>query len=385
MLNNSLVTEIENEYRRIDSKWLQMHFKTSVGLVLVGILLESILGIVIYSSGDVKLPLSAYVAKYILAPTAINFIVISLDFWAMRNIKISKNFRVYIISLSFVVICFAFYAVHSIFKSLYLILILPILLTVVYGNYKLTTVTALFSLTARIIADLFVRWDPEQPNVLSSFFSSVDFLISNAILIIFFFVCLIVIRYEREKNDASIQKEIERHKLQQKLKTDELTSVFNRTGLRTALQSMEEDRASNSYIFVMIDLDNFKQLNDTLGHLIGDQCLMEFGSLLKANCGDAAAFRFGGDEFCLLFKNVPMDSVIDICKKIQTDYKEAAEAITTAIPLTVSFGVAALAENMTAAQLLKETDRALYYSKEQKNSINVYSGNNDKHSQQFKN
>lgn len=371
----SLLAEIEREYRRIDTKWLQLHYKTSVWLVLLAFVIECILGIVIYTTGQVALPAFTYAVKYILCPLALNTVFISIDFWVTHSRHIDRNVRVYVISLILVAICFVIYSVHSIFSSLYLIFIIPILLTVVYGNSTLTLSTSVVSIAARIISELFIQWDPDKPDSLKGSISTINFLVSVCILLIFFIVCLIVIRYEREKNEASIQKEIERRELQQKLLTDELTGVGNRAALRKAFQDMEVNTSGTSYIFVMIDLDNFKTVNDTLGHIQGDSCLIEFGGILKTVCAEASpgasAFRFGGDEFCILYKNLTMEAVVAACEKIGKKYEQLSDFARDSAAMTVSFGIARYRSGMTPSDLLSETDSALYRSKSLKNSIYI--------------
>jgi diguanylate cyclase len=150
----------------------------------------------------------------------------------------------------------------------------------------------------------------------------------------------VVIRFEREKNSAVIVKEIERLNLRQKLLTDELTSISNRTALRSALSRMVNDESENHYLFVMSDLDNFKMLNDQLGHDVGDQCLKIFANILRADCPGDTPFRFGGDEFCILFQNQTPGTVLDLCSNIQSHLTEALSAAGIEIPLTASFGIA---------------------------------------------
>lgn len=372
MDENANIKEIVNEYKRIDLTWLKLHFKTAIGLVVFACLLECTLGLTLFTTGAVEITLSKYVTKYIISPLALNLVLLAFGFWAIRSSKRTQNLKIYIISLMFAAICFVFYSVHRIFPSIYVIFTLPILLTVVYSNYNLTTVTALFSISAKIASELFVKWDPQVSNTLLTDYGLTDFFISISILFAFFAVCIIVIRFEKEKNNASILKEIERYHLNHRLLTDELTEINNRTALRKAFERMADDKEPSSYIFVMIDLDNFKLLNDTMGHDKGDQCLKDFGSILLSNCGNSASFRFGGDEFCILFKNQSMETVSQTCFNIKTDFTESIATCYPNLPLSASFGIARYSDDITTTQLLKKTDSALYCAKTAKNTIYIY-------------
>jgi diguanylate cyclase len=135
---------------------------------------------------------------------------------------------------------------------------------------------------------------------------------------------------------------------------------------------MEEDKSDSTYVFVMVDIDNFKLLNDSLGHVIGDQCLIEFGKILKESCGNAIPFRYGGDEFCILFRNNTVSEAVEICKRIQNNLKTININGKTDLPLTASFGVASYTGDIAPSKLIINTDKALYESKILKDTITVF-------------
>ena len=367
----SIISEIESEYRRIDTSWLSLHYNTFALLVFFGVLVECVLGISLYLSGYIEISLGRYVLKYIAVPFFTNLFLLLAGTLLIHMPRLSQSTKTYFVSLLFVGVCFVFYSAHIIFNSLFLIFTLPILLTVVYGDYTLTTITSFVAICLKIVADLYVRWDPKMGNPLVDRFASTNFLISLCVLFAFYMACIVVIRFERAKISASIQKEIERHQMQLRLLTDELTGIYNRTALRSAFQRMEEDADSTSYAFIMIDLDNFKKLNDTLGHDKGDQCLREFGNVLKKRCTGGAVFRFGGDEFCVLFQNQTTEQIKLICEKIQDDLRKST-LNQSGILLTASFGIASYKPQMSARELLQNADAALYHSKKSRDAVCIY-------------
>lgn len=373
MDNEAYIAEIKNEYKKIDSSWLRLHFRTAVGLVLIAGLAECILGIMLFNTGAVEMALGQYVLKYILGPLLLNLIFIGIGFVFERVNGIAHTVKVYLISLIFVAICFVLYTVHRVFPSVYMIFVIPVLLTVVYSKYILTIVISASSIAMKTLSDFFVTWDPAAVKPYAGYIEIMDYLITVCILCAFSAVCLVVIRFERAKNNAVIMKEIERYQLQVRLRTDELTGISNKVALREAFQAMEDDDSGSTYILAMIDLDNFKLFNDTLGHDIGDQVLQVFGRILSESCGNALPFRFGGDEFCILFRDQAVDKVFETCRLIQERYLAYAEDVSKDLPITVSIGAARYTPGMTASQLIKITDDALYRSKQTKNTISFYS------------
>jgi diguanylate cyclase (GGDEF) domain len=369
------IAEIKKEYKKIDLKWLNLHFKTSAGLVLFAFVIECGIGILLYYLHEIHTTIPIYIIKYLVAPMCFNLLFIILDYFVLYHTKFSQQVKIYIVSLMFVMICFVLFSVHIIFSVLYFLFALPILLTTIYCSYRLTIVIAIASIAADIISELFVKWDSEKVSILVSGDRLADFIISLCFLIAFSIVCIIVIRFEKEKNAASIQKELQRFRLEQKILTDELTGINNRTALNNAIHEMEMDITDNTYIMVMIDLDNFKKLNDNYGHLMGDQCLIEFSNILKAHCGDAASFRYGGDEFCILFLNRTLKNVVETCQRIQEAFGKVKIDSAIRLSLTASFGIADYIKSTSAIKLLNNTDKALYQSKIEKNAIRIYGSN----------
>ncbi len=372
---NLIIDEIQNEYDKIDSRWIKLQYYTFIGLVIFGFVFEFVVGLIWFQAGAVDLLPEIYVLKYMLAPLFFNLVLMLVGIFTMRSARISRKRKAYTVSLLLVGACFVFYMIHSIFFALFLMFTVPILMTVAYSDYTLTTVATAASLVLKIASDLFIVWDPDKVNPLASDLGTINFVISIFLLCIFYFVSMIVIRFGKEKNAASIKKEIEHYQTQQKLNIDDLTEIYNRTALRKAFQNMQNDLSGNTYTFVMIDIDNFKALNDRFGHARGDKCLKEFAGILqKDHHNEMMPFRFGGDEFCILFKNKTLESVIDTCKDIQCDLKNS-EAGYLSMTMTASFGIAGYEKGMSVSQLLKNTDAALYHAKGARDSICVYDEN----------
>ena len=125
--------------------------------------------------------------------------------------------------------------------------------------------------------------------------------------------------------------------------------------------------AGGQGVVVMMDLDGFKQLNDTLGHLQGDACLQMVAGILRSYAGEDAAFRYGGDEFCMVFHAPEPGQILQTCERI----RKSLEGIRLFSPCRVgaSFGLAECRPGMNPEQLLKNADSALYQAKEERGCI----------------
>ncbi|MCR5705885.1 MAG: diguanylate cyclase [Acholeplasmatales bacterium] len=166
--------------------------------------------------------------------------------------------------------------------------------------------------------------------------------------------------------------------LEQISATDELTGLFNR---RTGVQKIEEalqDSSRVSYAFIMLDIDNFKQINDNYGHGVGDQTLVFLSKTLRSIFEtDSIVTRLGGDEFVVLLYNLPteydirksvgvykVNLLINYLQNTPLDYLEGN---------TVSVSCGVVLEDGDFDSLYQKSDIALYSSKAAgKGKVTVY-------------
>ncbi|SMP70508.1 diguanylate cyclase (GGDEF) domain-containing protein [Neorhodopirellula lusitana] len=155
----------------------------------------------------------------------------------------------------------------------------------------------------------------------------------------------------------------------QSLTRDALTGAMNK---RYLLESMQRElarsfRRCESLAVVMIDIDHFKGVNDTHGHLVGDEVLREFGArLLATSREDDLLARYGGEEFTLLMAGTDRDEAIETAERCRSVI--CSEPFATAVgPLEISasFGVALYdgKQMLTPAEVLKIADDRLYTAK----------------------
>lgn len=162
--------------------------------------------------------------------------------------------------------------------------------------------------------------------------------------------------------------------------TDSLTSLANRGVLLQEIQSyISRPRMHRKTLSVMMmDLDNFKQINDCFGHLMGDEVLKNIGSTLKSvTREDDLVARYGGEEFCVLLPNTNKETAEAIAKRILIAIKETTThkngnsvSVTTSIGLTTATTQQLNSGKVTIDLLLATIDEAMYTAKDMgKNEI----------------
>jgi diguanylate cyclase (GGDEF)-like protein/PAS domain S-box-containing protein len=165
----------------------------------------------------------------------------------------------------------------------------------------------------------------------------------------------------------------ERKKLQEELRqqatTDELTKVSNRRYF-IELANSEIKRAlrlRRPPSVALIDIDHFKQINDTYGHAAGDQALVGFTQICQRQIRQIDVFaRFGGDEFVVLLPETNQEQAYEVIERIRsTLMAQPLELDGKPVPITISSGIASLSSDQESFEmLLNQADQALYHAKE---------------------
>jgi diguanylate cyclase (GGDEF)-like protein len=147
--------------------------------------------------------------------------------------------------------------------------------------------------------------------------------------------------------------------------TDELTKLPNRRAFAQSFlqETQRARRHRNPIAFLMIDLDHFKHVNDTNGHLHGDAVLFEVAQILKTSARESdVCARYGGEEFALILHETNESGARVLAERIRA--RVASATFPGGLKLTISIGVAATDEPNLFTQLIDRADQALYAAKQ---------------------
>lgn len=162
----------------------------------------------------------------------------------------------------------------------------------------------------------------------------------------------------------SMVQEEQQREIRERAKRDPLTGLYNRRAFFDAAEKLAQDNAPFS--IVMIDIDHFKTINDTHGHLGGDRVLA-FAGRMVANAFrlDDIACRFGGEEFCVLLRNCNADQAMQKTELLVKKFSESVIRLTNDldVQVTISAGVHAHASEHSLLKTIQSADTALYAAK----------------------
>ena len=225
-------------------------------------------------------------------------------------------------------------------------------MTILISATQLTAVIALICTTPAFRA---INWP-----------SLVTFIVFSAVIGVLY-------GFSNKRQMAEIEKQrnqlmLDEAKLRDLSVRDPLTGLYNRRYMEETFdrEIQRAIRKQQSLSVIMADIDGFKNINDTVGHVLGDRALVKASKYFMKNIrASDVACRFGGDEFCLILPDCTLEEGIRRANILRLAFEELyAEEREGAESFTLSFGVAAMPDDgMTREALIGAADSALYSSK----------------------
>ena len=351
-------------------KWC--HFIVSAGYATVAVI--TLAHVVWYFAAREVLayPPDIYLRDYIILPfIGLSAVNIAVDFLVRSN-RVPLVFKEYISLTLFLIFSFYLSLTHKTTTILFGSFTLSVFVSAIFSNTKITLRILLMGTLALLIsgAKLYIEENLDS-NVLMDVFVAWDMLLCSYVL------ARVLIRYGHDNLIALMCFYNKQQSMQEQLKLDAFTGLYNRNTFDESMQKlMEECRTSNLCLsLAVIDVDNFKRVNDVYGHATGDRVLISLAQILKSIKKEAIqVFRIGGDEFAILFKGYSVQESYQICENIRKTME--ASSLYEIDKVTFSCGLAGLSlQHASPDELLRSADSALYAAKSKgRNKVATYDG-----------
>jgi|GEM_PF-4376248 len=316
-----------------------------------------------------QMPLSfnKYFLKYIMLPFVINFLLYIITKILNQKFYDSKK-KNYLVMMSSLLQSFLYIVVHQLFVTIYAGLLLMIFLSTIYHDKKLTRLTSLISFMGAILAVFVIKYDGDH-TITSKYIS--DFIVMVFIFIVAHVTAEFVINSNKAEHSKILKAIEEKEKYWYGMMIDDLSGLYSRTALRTYINKLQDYKGE--LFVVMIDLDNFKKINDTYGHQYGDNVIRILGQTFKPYLGDSfSAFRYGGDEFLTIIKSDKNHANMLIAETRESFRKTCLTQFKNS-ELSFSAGISRFSNDIPIAEIIKQADSALYKAKKAgKNTTVIY-------------
>jgi diguanylate cyclase (GGDEF)-like protein len=253
-----------------------------------------------------------------------------------------------------ILVMYFIYMVNGAANSfMWAILVPPISFFLLGKNWGTVFSTITFGFCTYVAYQLYEK----QPIVnysLGSFLNIAE--VSIALLLMFRF-------YEGTRSEAYRELSNRNQKIQLLADTDKLTGLFNREKFDQYLTNLigSDEQSDTSLSLLLLDVDHFKKINDTKGHLEGDRILKGLADVLKSKMrpSDLLA-RWGGEEFVVVLPDTKLDSAKDFAERLRTHVEQNT---IVGVNVSVSIGITQLTATDNIDALLSRADKALYQAK----------------------
>jgi diguanylate cyclase (GGDEF)-like protein len=232
------------------------------------------------------------------------------------------------------------------------------------------SLTGLFAYDAVVWAE-WARWipfAPDAPQVASQGPPTIDQVLMATLFISMFVPAgtAIVAALVRAVERREAQLVTANLRLEELSQLDPLTNLYNRRHLFARLEAeLARVRRGRPLALVMVDLDGFKKVNDSQGHLRGDVLLKEIATSVAATTRTTdVAGRYGGDEFVVILPDTDSEQARAVAERLAQSVRDAAMRFDAARPVTASVGIAVAEPADTVAALLRRADENAYRAKE---------------------
>ena len=304
----------------IEARWQLLVWRTVIAICGVTFALSWIL----YGVHRVEKNIGSglYMLEYIFIPMAIQIITLVVCYFMIKADNISNEKKNYVvIGLIFVsigVISFTYYSV----LPLIMLPILTIVATALFADQSLTIWSGVVVAILTVI-DM-VRYHFEYTDSVAGL-NWVGVLSIFLLLIILLCVMVVIVNTHTKALMSSIMGSYNRQvTLMSELMIDPMTGLYNRRSFEDSLEKeieRAEQTGAKSYVTIF-DIDHFKEVNDTYGHSNGDIVIKALCKMMKEKSKDMGlAFRYGGEEFVILFHDVELSKVMNIVEDIRTEFR----------------------------------------------------------------
>lgn len=277
--------------------------------------------------------------------------IFTIYFTIINDSALNRNIMLSLYGMSFS-LYFAFKFVTSSMKNYVFIKVIGTTVSLLYFTIVLLRIITWFE-------------DSSIHHLLSSsLFNALYFLLTSVINIVWAGLFLLISTI-RQNNELNTQKDKEIQLLRELATRDPLTKLFNRNRTEEFLnQQIQNKIMKNTPASVaIIDIDNFKLINDNFGHNIGDKVLIEFSNILRQfSCDDCLIARWGGEEFLIVYPNMTLINAAQNSELLRKSIQSFT--FSSGKSETASFGVAEYKNSESLNAWLNRADKNLYIAKE---------------------
>lgn len=327
-------------------------FRDSIIFSIVCFTIEIIFFLFYFFADLITYDIRLYILKNLISPSLINFTSILIGYLVYRK-NISKNVNDWCTALALTIPACVISLFHCSYPEITLCMIIPLSLSTLFNNKKiLKTLLAIFIVT--IFFACFIAIIGKDFTLISAL---MHYMICLAIIICCYIATCILLKASSDKVSRIVGYKKNEEKLYELLKRDSITGLYNNMAIKAMIKVNLEEK-NDSMIVSMIDIDDFKKINDTHGHTFGDEVISYLAKSFKEiSNSQIICSRYGGDEFLITSIDYSVEYIKSVLKSIINDFENYFKNE----GITISCGIAKFSDDIcNELDFINKADCALY-------------------------
>ncbi|MCL1983260.1 MAG: GGDEF domain-containing protein [Clostridiales bacterium] len=265
----------------------------------------------------------------------------------------------------YIILCTVIISINYHNFMLYTLYAGPIMLSVLYLDVNVINYTCLTCVAAYTVASLVFILPYGNPEYYG--WTTYSLFTAFTLLAIAYIIARLILARINEAVDTAKSLAMEKEQLSRELERDSFTRLFNHIAFYQRLDQCIQNAQNANTVFslIIMDIDDFKQINDNFGHANGDIVLLKFVETInKEISADDLAFRYGGEEFIMLCPK-PIDYAVSLAERVRKRFSSHVFAQLSGNRVTVSSGVCEYESSFGGRrEFFSAADKALYYAKQ---------------------
>lgn len=295
----------------------------------------------------------------VVVPISVNVITHLIARNLVNRAGIRRDTKNAIIIAAALVTSFVVAVLHKEYIITSCAFVFPIILSAMFNDRKLLNASLVGALIIQLCVGIAFELDHSATLV-----TRLNLFVLFGFAVVSYFCGVISINFSRQ-NAVTIRTQAQNNdKLRDDVLRDQMTGLYNHSTFVHDLDRMVEHSArGTSLCLAMIDIDNFKKINDTFGHDCGDEVLICLAQKLRQHCaGIATPYRYGGEEFAVLLPDRSLHEACALLEALLEDLRGHRFPFSES-PITFSAGVRAYGDGLDSSAFFELADQALYAAK----------------------
>jgi len=333
-------------------------------ITLITFITEIIVYLDLNLSGRLSVTPMNYLIRYIIIPDAVNIISIIVALWVDYSESFSEKIKNYspVVAAGFMSLGIA--SSHNFFITSLCGTLIPVILVSVYGDRKMIRNITIMSYVFLAIATIIAKYDSQKTYK----YLYIDSVVIGIIMAAAYLCGITTVNLVKENFEEIEERILKEQLLTEQLLHDQLTGLYNHTAFYRCLEKEIEEceKAKKKLSLAVIDIDNFKRVNDIYGHENGNIVLIHLAQYMKEICEDSSVVcRYGGEEFAVIFPNTDREKAKEIMETVRRRFERHNYMFMPQHHVTISCGICEVDLNNLdkADELFKKADEIMYQAK----------------------